>query len=452
LKIIYCLNHFLPSKQAGTEIYVWALAKEIQRKGHEAIILIPSPGEPSSREYEYDGLRVIQYAEPSAIDRAFMRSRKAPAGLNTFLSFVQQIAPSLVHIHEYTWSNGITVHHFEALRLLNIPTVMTMHLAGYTCRTSKLMYMGKDLCDGLIRVKRCARCSLNDSMESEAAAMVLYAASVTLYKLKIDPSKWDNRLGTALSFPFIIEGLREGLERLIGSVNQIIVLTKWYKKILEINGVPENKLTYIPQGLPQKAEKTGRGSSAADGAVRLVFVGRIDPLKGLHLLLEALAGLPADKINLDIYGQVADERYHQECMALSEKMNNVGWKGIMNQKEVIPTLGSYHALCLPSTFSEMSPLVIQEAFAAGIPVIGSDVYGIAEQVREGVNGLLFRFNDPGSLQNVLRRIIGDPSLLRKMSENVGDPLQFSEIAMETLNVYNRILENPVKKGEDIINC
>lgn len=50
-------------------------------------------------------------------------------------------------------------------------------------------------------------------------------------------------------------------------------------------------------------------------------------------------------------------------------------------------------MSLCSTFSEMSPLVIQEAFAARLPVIASNVYGNAEQITHGENGLLFNFND-----------------------------------------------------------
>jgi glycosyltransferase involved in cell wall biosynthesis len=69
----------------------------------------------------------------------------------------------------------------------------------------------------------------------------------------------------------------------------------------------------VPQGLafdtvaPLPAEKKSPISP-----VRLMFLGRIDPLKGLHLLLEALKDIPGDKIELDIYGQPGNAAYEEE--------------------------------------------------------------------------------------------------------------------------------------------
>ena len=60
-------------------------------------------------------------------------------------------------------------------------------------------------------------------------------------------------------------------------------------------------------------------------------------------------------------------------------------------------MADYDLLCVPSLSSEMSPLVIQEAFAAGIPVLASRGYGNIEQIRHGENGLVFNFNSADSL-------------------------------------------------------
>jgi len=418
---------------------VWALAKEMQRSGHEVRILIPLFGESGSREYEYDGLKVIQYGEPSVVNREFLLAQRPPEGLASFLQFVKQFAPDAVHFHEFNASNGITIYHSEAVRSLQIHTFMTMHLPGYTCRTDRLMYMGKELCNGLINPLRCAKCWLNDHLNNPILASGIYAASIPLFGLNINTSRLNNRLGTSLAFPFFIDELKRRLDKIAASVDRIIVLTHWYKEILKLNGIPDNKISFVGQGLPYNASSGDDRRPPEGDIVRLIFIGRIDPFKGVHLLLEAMAGLAPERITLDIYGQVVDEDYYRKCRELSKELPSVSWKGVIEQDKVIPTLASYHALCLPSTFSEMSPIVIQEAFAAGIPVIGSNVYGIAEPVKDGVNGLLFKFNDSLDLRKVLAKVINDPALLKGLAANVTPPDSFSEVAKAMLEIYESVL-------------
>jgi glycosyltransferase involved in cell wall biosynthesis len=118
---------------------------------------------------------------------------------------------------------------------------------------------------------------------------------------------------------------------------------------------------------------------------------------------------------------------------------NIKWKGRLQQQDVLNTMQQYDALCLCSTFSEMSPLVIQEAFAAGIPVIASNVYGNAEQIRHEQDGLLFRFNYTASLKEQLLRCINEPALLIQMKKNSKAPRSFREVGDEYYKIYQTLL-------------
>ena len=102
-------------------------------------------------------------------------------------------------------------------------------------------------------------------------------------------------------------------------------------------------------------------------------------------------------------------------------------------------MAEYNALCLCSTITEMSPLVIQEAFAAGLPVIASNVYGNAEQITHGINGLLFNFNDPNDLLKQLKRCIDEKDLLQSLSKNIKPPRSFVELGNEHLQLYKSLL-------------
>jgi len=157
-------------------------------------------------------------------------------------------------------------------------------------------------------------------------------------------------------------------------------------------------------------------------------------------LVQAIQDIPEDIISLDIYGQSNDDGYEALWRKNTEGKKNIHWVGKLEQKDVISTLQQYDVLCLCSTFSEMSPLVIQEAFAAGIPVVASNVYGNAEQVQNEVNGLLFTYKNVSSLKEQLLRLIKQPGLLKRLKENVVTPPNVHEQGItEYLRIYNNLV-------------
>ena len=87
----------------------------------------------------------------------------------------------------------------------------------------------------------------------------------------------------------------------------------------------------------------------------------------------------------------------------------------------------------------MSPLVIQEAFAAGLPVIASNVYGNAEQIKHDVNGLLFRFKDVASLKEQLKRCINETFLLQELKKNLPPIRSFKEVGDAYEQLYKEVL-------------
>jgi glycosyltransferase involved in cell wall biosynthesis len=103
-------------------------------------------------------------------------------------------------------------------------------------------------------------------------------------------------------------------------------------------------------------------------------------------------------------------------------------------------LSSYDLLCLPSAF-EMSPLVIQEAFTAGIPVLASNVYGNAEQITDGLNGWLFNCNDANDLEKKLQILINKPFMLAEATKHFPVLNTFTNVANDHLKLYGSIIQN-----------
>jgi glycosyltransferase involved in cell wall biosynthesis len=441
MRIIHCLNHFLPHQVAGTEVYVWALSKSLQLLGCDISVLIPNYGTSVSIEYEYDNILVHNYAEPSIPDRALITGQRLPEGIAAFTQYLFEQKPDIVHFHEIAGSNGISVSHFELAKASGAKVIFTMHLASNSCRTGTLMYEGKTICNGKIDVERCGYCALVHQTGSPKKSKYLIMASMPLYHLGINTLKLQNRIGTALSFPLQVENLKNNLDKIANVCDKIIPITNWYEKLLLQHGVPQKKMKVILQAIPNSFSVENGAAVENSLPIKFIFIGRIDELKGISLLLDVIKSFKKEDVWLDLYGNAPDPLFLERCKEKTKSYNNIRWLGSLPQNNVVSTISYYHALVLPSMFSEMSPLVIQEAFAAGRPVIGSNVYGIAEQIKDGVNGLLFDFGSKASLKSIIERFIADSSLREKLSANKTIPRSFAGVGLETYEVYKSVLES-----------
>jgi glycosyltransferase involved in cell wall biosynthesis len=97
------------------------------------------------------------------------------------------------------------------------------------------------------------------------------------------------------------------------------------------------------------------------------------------------------------------------------------------------------AVVVPSIWWENSPVVIQEAFRNRRPVICSDIGGMAEKVRDGIDGLHFPVGDALALARLIERLAADPEKLRTMREGIQLPPSPADAAREHLAIYDRLL-------------
>ena len=438
MKVLLVLNHFLPSQTAGTEVYVWALAKELKKNGVEVSVVIPNYNQAISTDYMYDELHVHRYAEPSVVNRSLVMGFSPPEGLKFFNEYLAHAKPDIIHFHGIGGSNGISIHHLRAAKNYGAKVLLTFHLSGLSCMTGTLMQNGHSLCDGKIDFKKCSTCYLHSKQINSYSVHILTAISYFFNYIGINPAKLSNKLGTALGTVSLVKEKYKTLHELTENCDRVIVLSAWYKGVLKSNGVPQNKIISIHQGLPTFSS-TSNNIKGISNKVKFVFVGRISTFKGLHLLIDAFMKLDKGKAELHIYGQSDGTDYEMTLKEITKSINTIYWKGLLEQSKVVKTISEYDALCLTSTTSEMSPLVIQEAFAAKIPVIASNVYGNAEQIKHGENGLLFQFNDSDDLLNQLERCIQEKDLLPRLASNIMAPRSFEVLAGEHLELYKSLL-------------
>lgn len=440
LRIFQVLSNFLPQHIAGTEVYTWALSRQLQKMGIDIKVVIPNYARKENASYEYDGLKVYQYAETSVVDRNLIMGFRSADGLPNFISYIKDLKPDIVHFHQISGSNGITLRHLQAAKATGAKVVMTFHLAGYSCKTGTLFYKGEKICDGVIDLKKCSICYLHSRGYIKSAPYIT-GTSFLLHKLSIDTSILNHKLGTMFSIAPLLYRYKEDLLSLANYCDQVVTIAKWYERVLIANGFPQERISFISQGLPFENEYLEEKYRSVQSPLRLLFLGRISKYKGLHLLIEALQGIDPKIVELYIYGSSDNTPYEKELRANTNSNINIYWKGNVSQHEVITTMQQHDVLCLCSTSSEMSPLVIQEAFKAQLPIIASNVYGNAEQIQHGYNGLLFNFNDVNSLRTQIINCLKDRLLLLRMAKNIKPPLDFAEVAGAYHQLYQNILSD-----------
>ena len=435
MKILHCLRNYFPDSVGGTEIYVAALCKELQAMGLEVAVLKPSFNkEPKS--YFYDGVEVLEYLEKSQPDAFLQTGLFPPQGLSNFKDLLLQQKPDALHFHESAGSNGITIFHLLAAKEMCIPLFTTFHLSGNICMRDSFLYKGKYECDGIINTYKCSVCMLQKKGLHFAMPELLSFIG-KYFKQKISSKK----AGKIFNYPLYVKEHKARLMNVNYCSHKIFVLSNWFKELLINNGLDHNRIVVLPSVIPSKkigyVEK--KKNPLQNRKIRLIYVGRVAQIKGLHILLEAVLKLKQKNWELDIYGTVSEVPYYEFCRKQTEGNRLINWKGFLLHKDVITTLSNYDALIFPSIVQETMGMVMLEAFAANLPVIASSIWSVKEHIRNGENGFIFKKADSADLKRILEKILGEPSILLTIANNISSPLYMDEAANCTLLSYKEIL-------------
>ncbi len=213
MKIFLCVHHFPPAQVAGTEIYCLQLSKYLIEKGNDITVLVPNYGLRENKEYYYEGVRVLKFAEPSVVDRALITRKSIPLGVLPFTKILEIEKPGILHFHTLGGSNGIGMPHVRAAAKLGIKIIFSLHVAGFTCSTGTLKYKNSIPCDGYADPLRCTACFYTSKNLSGLKARGLLSLAAGFYHLGYNTRNWGNSAGTALGFPFIIKALKNDLAK-----------------------------------------------------------------------------------------------------------------------------------------------------------------------------------------------------------------------------------------------
>lgn len=200
-----------------------------------------------------------------------------------------------------------------------------------------------------------------------------------------------------------------------------ICLTDFNKeKLLLLKQIPESHV-FVKPNFAAEREETGPAGQRTD---RIIYVGRLEELKGVHILLEAWKLLGNSAPELLLCGTGPLEPWCKDY--IRENRLNATMKGFVPNEAVRSLIGSSCALVLPTQCYESFPMTIAEAFAEGTPVITGNMGNAGSLVEDGITGVKYRYDDPSALADAVRRsasMAGTEMVAacRKQYENTASP-------------------------------
>jgi glycosyltransferase involved in cell wall biosynthesis len=214
------------------------------------------------------------------------------------------------------------------------------------------------------------------------------------------------------------EGLRIRLYEAIGRVflkrfDRVYPLSPALLEDLRARKFCSSRLRLILNGVDLSGFDYQFNKRRPGEALSVLFAGRVCRSKGIFDLIRGFAQTRCSApVRLTIVGAGPDRREAEELARTISVADRVQFVGAV--PSIAPYLLESHVMVLPS-YSEGIPRVVMEAFATGVPVIGTAIAGISQLVEHEITGLLVPVGEPVSLANALERICEDPEFAQRMA-------------------------------------
>lgn len=280
----------------------------------------------------------------------------------------RQRRPQVAHFHN-TFPL-ISPAAYYAARAERIPVVQTLHNFRIGCPNALLFRQGR-ICEDCLGKRVAWPGVLHACYRGSRAASGVTAAMLAFHRA----------LGTWSR-----------------TVDVYIALSRFARDKFIAAGIPPDRIVVKPNFLfpdPGLGEHRGRYA---------LFVGRLSPEKGVATLLDAWQAI-GSRYTLKVVGNGPQEAL------LASPRSGVEWLGWQRRERVLELMKDAAFLVLPSEWYENFPMTLVEAYATGLPVIGSALGSLAELIQDEETGRHFRPGNATDLASVLDWAIGHPALL-----------------------------------------
>jgi glycosyltransferase involved in cell wall biosynthesis len=415
MKLLYACHQFFPEFYTGTERYTLQLVKQMQKMGHYVAVLTyygtgtgdarPAGRGITQRTYTYEGVPVVALRHLDFDRRGSWAGTSFDVTDSGILEATRNILGEgsfdLVHcVHPMRVGSVMTAASQVGLKLV-------AHLMDYwiLCPRATLLRRDGNLCEGPDGGSNCAKYCYGASMEQRLAERTSDA------------------------------------QRILGNADVVISHSRFLIRVFEENGVDTSRFFHLPIGMDY-ARRTRQGTPRVQPGrpVTFGFIGTVLPHKGVHVLIEAFKRVEVDDARLRIHGGFFGEReYYEMLLSASAGDPRITFCGEYKYTEVDRILEETDVVVVPSLWYENAPLVISTAQMFGVPVIATQLGGMAEMVRDGENGFTFPIGDADGLAERIHLLATKPEILQELRKRAIAPLRIESEAFHLETLYSEML-------------
>lgn len=389
---ILMVNKFLYPK-GGSEIYMLDLSKKLTDMGHE-VFYFGMEDEKNTVEVK-NGLAVKNLNfQSKSLKRVFypFKTIYSIEARNKIEKLIKSINPDIVHLNNYNYQ--LTPSIIYAAKKYDIPIIQTIHDTNIICPYHRLYnFKEQKICEKC-KGKKFYHCAATKCVDNSLSKSIIATLEAYTYKY----------LNTYKHIKYLICPSRFMAEK----------LTEF--------GVKPSKIRVL-----YNFTVPNRGKLSGDKKEQVLYFGRISEEKGIKTLLSAISDLSNIKFVFVGAGPLSEEL---------KKYPNIEYAGYKSGDELYDLISQSLFSIIPSEWYENCPMSILESFSLGTPVIGSNIGGIPELIKNNSTGLLYRTGDKDDLVSKIDELYQNRNKLAEMSKQC--VLEADRYSID--NYYGNILE------------
>ena len=438
MRILLAVHQFFPQFRAGTETLTRRTAEELQRRGHQVWVLAAQPHEPAQprlRRERWEQLDVIRFnpePERHPLAGGMAASYRCPGSYPVFMELLAELRPDLLHLFHL---RRHTLSLVDAAIATQVPMVASLTDYWLACPTGQLQFPEQLPCAGPCADGANCLQHLSARLLPGQRGLPLPLASVLM------------RLARRSTWLSTLRALRDrprAMAAALASCQAVLVPSTLMRNTFEQLGIPAQRFAICPYGLDLQGLQALPPRKPWPGPqvrpLRVGFIGSFNRAKGAHVLLEALARLGKDFVaEVRLYGNIADDpAYAAHLQRQAADLPQVEWCGVFGADQVFEVLAELDLLVVPSLWRENAPLILLQALASGLPLLLSDVEGMADQVEAGRQALLFPAGESGALAVLLQTCQEQPERLARLVNQGGEPRSIADYGDQLERIYARL--------------
>jgi len=439
VRVAFVVHQYPPRFNTGTELYAHRLAVRLRDRGQDVRVFTHEPyvhgTDPLTTEEEpVDEVPVtrLTFFEGLAPNHALHDYYDVFVG-KLFGEWLDRTKPDVVHVFHLM---GLGLSLVEEAHARGIPVFVQLMDFWFLCPTVQLLRRDGTLCKGP-ETSACIECLAPDNYGYQGLRMFSKLDGFVESALP-DPSLTDLNHGLTSLRRTALHGRAPFIRRSLDKATTLLAPSLFLKDMFLRQGYRDEHMHHLAYGVDPPEGAIKPLPVNGEGTVTFGFFGSVNPQKGLEILVSAFHQYRCSDFRLVVRGNMQHfPKYARRVRAFADIDSRITFRGPYGHDDLAEAISSIDVLVVPSVWYENTPFVVLEAFSAGRPVIASDLGGLSEIVKDGVNGRTFRAGDPGALMNVLRDFDEDPELLGRLAAGIGRVRTLDENATDFQQLWEQ---------------